>query len=42
VLSDALIPRGCTVAELFFKIFVILGGWYTLHNIVQFGIAAAI
>jgi hypothetical protein len=32
VLSDAFIPKNCTTSELLFKIFILLGGWFTLQN----------
>lgn len=41
VLSDALIPRGCTVSDLLLKMFLIVGAWYTMQNVVQFTLSAA-
>jgi len=35
LISDALIPRVCSTRELLFKMFFLLGGWYTLHNVVH-------
>ena len=35
ILSDALIPRVCSVSELVFKLAVLIGGWYAVHNLVH-------
>jgi hypothetical protein len=42
IVSDALIPRVCSTTELLFKTFVLVGGWYTLYNVVNATMAATI
>jgi hypothetical protein len=37
-----LIPRGCTASDLLWKMFLIVGAWYTMQNVVQFAMSAAI
>ena len=40
IVSDALIPRVCSSSDLLFKIFVLMGGWFTIVNVVNFAMHA--
>jgi len=35
ILSDALVPRVCSVPELVFKMSVLTGGWFAVHNLMH-------
>jgi hypothetical protein len=42
VLSDAFIPKACTTSELLFRIFMLLGVWFTLQNVVYYAMRVAL